>query len=164
MSNDYEILVVKLPEEEGGVFMAYVPDLAGCMAHGDTEDEAAEAVRTLIPEWIEMQEEMGREVPVPGSFREHLTVSKAELHDVIESLLEEIATLQVSVESLQKRVAALENPDHLNSMREAIGLSQSSKAYRHHLMEEWVRESGVMLRPLKVSQVSAGALNRKENA
>ena len=36
MSTDYEIKVKQLPPEDGGGFLAWVPDLPGCMSDGDT--------------------------------------------------------------------------------------------------------------------------------
>ena len=42
---DYAIRIEPLPKEEGGGFMVTVPDLPGCMADGETiEDAMAEGV------------------------------------------------------------------------------------------------------------------------
>ena len=42
---DYAINVSPLPAEEGGGFMASIPDLPGCIAHGATIDEAISEAR-----------------------------------------------------------------------------------------------------------------------
>ena len=42
-----------------------VPELSGCMADGDTPAEALENSERVIREWIEMAQELGREVPKP---------------------------------------------------------------------------------------------------
>jgi len=37
---DHPILIEPLPAEDGGGFVATVPDLPGCMSDGDTPEEA----------------------------------------------------------------------------------------------------------------------------
>ncbi len=46
-------------------FIVEVPELAGCMADGKTADEALRNVETVISEWIETAQELGREIPQP---------------------------------------------------------------------------------------------------
>ena len=62
---DYEIAIRPLTEAQGGGFGATVPDLPGCMADGETPQEALEAVYDAILCWMEAAEEMGRPVPQP---------------------------------------------------------------------------------------------------
>jgi len=63
----YTILVEPLSDEDGGGFLATVPDLPGCMGDGETQDEATADVLAAIPEWIAASEGLGRPIPVPGS-------------------------------------------------------------------------------------------------
>ncbi|MBQ3454966.1 MAG: type II toxin-antitoxin system HicB family antitoxin [Synergistaceae bacterium] len=49
--------------DEDNRFIAEVPELAGCMADGSTPEEALRNVSTVISEWIETAELLGREVP-----------------------------------------------------------------------------------------------------
>ena len=51
--------------EQDQKFIAEVPELAGCMADGETAAEALENVETVISEWIETAKAIGREIPVP---------------------------------------------------------------------------------------------------
>ena len=37
---DYPVIVQPLPAEDGGGFLALVPDLPGCMSDGETPEEA----------------------------------------------------------------------------------------------------------------------------
>ena len=53
--------------EEDQAFIARVPELPGCMADGETYEEAVTAVQIVIAEWIETARELGREVPPPRS-------------------------------------------------------------------------------------------------
>ncbi len=48
-------------------FGAYVPDLPGCVAAGETAEEARQLVREAIPIHLQGLREEGREVPAPVS-------------------------------------------------------------------------------------------------
>lgn len=62
---DYEVLIGPLSEEDGGGFVATVPELPGCMSDGETPQEALENAYDAIGCWIEAAREMGRQVPAP---------------------------------------------------------------------------------------------------
>ena len=59
----YEIILYWSNEDNS--YIAEVPELAGCMADGNTMQSALENVHTVIEEWIETAKLMGREIPVP---------------------------------------------------------------------------------------------------
>jgi predicted RNase H-like HicB family nuclease len=61
----YAVIVEPLPEEEGGGFLASVPDLPGCMTDAETPEKALDAVRGAIEEWIHEARRLGRAVPPP---------------------------------------------------------------------------------------------------
>jgi antitoxin HicB len=46
----YPVIVSPLSDEDGGGFLATVPDLPGCMSDGETPAEAIENVRDAIEE------------------------------------------------------------------------------------------------------------------
>jgi predicted RNase H-like HicB family nuclease len=48
-------------------FGAYVPDLPGCVAVGETREEAMELIREAVELHIENLRENGDEVPLPHS-------------------------------------------------------------------------------------------------
>jgi predicted RNase H-like HicB family nuclease len=48
-------------------FGAYVPDLPGCVAAGDTQEEALELIREAIEFHIEGLRQEGQPVPPPSS-------------------------------------------------------------------------------------------------
>ena len=68
----YPLLVEPLPAEDGGGFVAIVPDLPGCMSDGDTAQEAVANVQDAITAWIEAAVELGHTVPHPSR---HLTLA-----------------------------------------------------------------------------------------
>ena len=64
-ANDYAIIVEPLPAEDGGGFIATVPDLPGCMSDGETPQEALANVQDAIRTWIEAANDLGHKVPEP---------------------------------------------------------------------------------------------------
>ncbi len=64
-SLEYAVIVSPLSEEDGGGFLATVPDLPGCMSDGDTREEAARNVEDAIASWLEEARSVGREIPRP---------------------------------------------------------------------------------------------------
>ena len=63
----YPVIVQPLPSEEGGGFVATVPDLPGCMSDGETPEEALANVQDAIAVWLEAAQDMGRKVPKPST-------------------------------------------------------------------------------------------------
>ncbi len=62
---EYAVVIEPLSEEDGGGFVATVPDLPGCMSDGDTREEAARNVEDAIASWLEEATSVGREIPRP---------------------------------------------------------------------------------------------------
>ncbi len=52
--------------EDGGGFLATVPDLPGCMSDGETPQEAISNVQDAIESWIQAARDMGRDIPEPS--------------------------------------------------------------------------------------------------
>jgi predicted RNase H-like HicB family nuclease len=67
---DYPVMIEPLTAEDGGGFVATVPDLPGCMSDGETAEEALANVRDAIASWIEEARALGR--PVPSPSRRHV--------------------------------------------------------------------------------------------
>jgi predicted RNase H-like HicB family nuclease len=61
--NKYEIIVYW--SEIDNAYLAEVPELAGCMADGQTYSEAVQNVDTVIFEWLETAQLLGRDIPIP---------------------------------------------------------------------------------------------------
>jgi antitoxin HicB len=62
----YSVLIEPLSDEDGGGFLATVPDLPGCMSDGETPEEALVNVQDAILTWLEGAEELGRPIPQPS--------------------------------------------------------------------------------------------------
>ena len=63
----YEIIIYWSNEDE--VFVAEVPELPGCMAHGDTAEAALAHAHEAIQLWIDTARELGRPIPEPKGER-----------------------------------------------------------------------------------------------
>jgi predicted RNase H-like HicB family nuclease len=59
----YEVIIYWSANDEA--FIAEVPELPGCAADGATYEEAVSNVRTIIAEWIETAQQLGRPIPEP---------------------------------------------------------------------------------------------------
>ena len=59
----FEVIIYWSDDDEA--FVAEVPELAGCAADGATYEEALAGVQTVIQQWIETAEELGRLIPEP---------------------------------------------------------------------------------------------------
>lgn len=59
----YEVILYW--SEEDNAFIAEVPELPGCVADGQTYQEALTNVEAVIEESIETAKELGRPVPAP---------------------------------------------------------------------------------------------------
>ena len=52
-----------------GAFVAEVPELAGCMAHGDTQEIALKNINEAMSLWIDTAKEFGDPIPEPKGER-----------------------------------------------------------------------------------------------
>jgi len=63
MGSRYEIIIFWSKEDKA--FIAEVSELPGCMADGQTYQEALSNAEQIIQEWIETAEALGRAIPEP---------------------------------------------------------------------------------------------------
>ena len=67
MSNRYEIIIFWSDEDHA--FVADVPELPGCMAHGDSHEAALKNAQDAIIFWVDTAREDGRPIPQPKGRR-----------------------------------------------------------------------------------------------
>lgn len=63
----YEVIIYWNNEDQ--VFVAEVPELPGCMAHGDSQQAALANAGDAIQLWIDTAKEFGQPVPEPKGHR-----------------------------------------------------------------------------------------------
>lgn len=63
----YEIIIYWSNEDEA--FVAEIPELSGCMAHGNTLEDALKNAKEAIQLWIDTAKEFGDPIPEPKGER-----------------------------------------------------------------------------------------------
>jgi len=63
----YEVIIYWSDEDQ--VFIAELPELPGCMAHGESHELALKNAQEAIQLWIDTANEFGEPVPVPKGRR-----------------------------------------------------------------------------------------------
>ncbi len=63
----YEIIIYWNSEDEA--FIAEVPELPGCMAHGSTPEDALKNAKEAIQLWMDTAKEFGDAIPEPKGNR-----------------------------------------------------------------------------------------------
>ena len=59
----YELIIFWSDEDRR--YVVEIPELPGCMADGETYEEAIKNAQVVISEWIETARSLGREIPQP---------------------------------------------------------------------------------------------------
>ncbi len=62
---DYPINLSPIPQDEGGGYLVTFPDLPGCVADGDTIEEAIAEARDAFNAWAATVREDKRDPPLP---------------------------------------------------------------------------------------------------
>lgn len=52
------------------IYVARIPELQGCMAHGKTQEEAFREIAIVRDMWIETAKEKGLSIPEPTLFKD----------------------------------------------------------------------------------------------
>jgi predicted RNase H-like HicB family nuclease len=63
MTSKYEIIIYW--SNDDNCFIAEVPELAGCMADGNSYAEALSNAQIVIEEWMETAQSLNRTIPIP---------------------------------------------------------------------------------------------------
>jgi predicted RNase H-like HicB family nuclease len=67
MTYKYEIIIYWSDDDQA--FVAEVPELSGCAAHGDSPDTALSSCKDAIALWVDTAKETGRPIPAPKGRR-----------------------------------------------------------------------------------------------
>lgn len=51
------------------IYVASIPELSGCMAHGNTKEQALEEIEVAKNLWLQTAQEEGQIIPEPNLFR-----------------------------------------------------------------------------------------------
>ncbi len=102
MNHKYDIIIYWSEEDEA--FIAEVPELIGCNAHGPTYEDAIREVQAAMDLWVETAKDLGRIIPshkgkALGSHKEAGVVIPDDAKDA--ALVKKIITVQAGKRSGQ---------------------------------------------------------------
>jgi predicted RNase H-like HicB family nuclease len=63
MTSRYEVVIYW--SDEDGCYLAEVPELPGCMAHGGSYQDALANAEAAMTHWLDVARELGRPIPEP---------------------------------------------------------------------------------------------------
>jgi predicted RNase H-like HicB family nuclease len=104
---DYPVVVVALAEEDGGGYLAYLPDLPGCMSDGDTRAEALGHAEAAAVEWLDACVAQGRPVPAPGDAAAAAEAREAKLFDALRAMIDANQSADQKIKGLERKLADL---------------------------------------------------------
>lgn len=97
----YAFVIEPISEEDGGGFMAFFPDLPGCISDGETPEEAAVNAQDALECWVAAQLDRGAPVPGPGDSQKEFMENMTAMSDDIDRLTSEL-------EAARRKIAQLE--------------------------------------------------------
>ncbi len=68
--HSYRVFVEPLVATLGGGYVAYAPDLLGCVSDGETPGEALHNIYDAIGCWLDAARDQGRPIPAASSLRQ----------------------------------------------------------------------------------------------
>jgi antitoxin HicB len=129
---EYAVVVLKLSDEDGGGYLALVPDLYGCMSDGETPEEAIQNAQVAIGDWIEVSAGLGRDIPAVGSSAKKARAREQALIDTIKILSEQVDGLDGRIERLFSEIEhvkeLIENQDAWGRFERITQLDQPPAA------------------------------------
>ncbi len=72
---DYNILIEKLTEDDGGGYIARVPALPGCIADADTPEELIPKIFNAIDDYIALKKKLNQSIPTPEHYNTDIVPS-----------------------------------------------------------------------------------------
>lgn len=102
---DYAIYLSALPSEDGGGWLATVPDLPGCQSDGQTRQEALFNAELAILEWLDVQAERDVVVPAPGSAEQAAHQKSHDLRRALDDILRDYNKVIHELDSMNGAIA-----------------------------------------------------------
>jgi predicted RNase H-like HicB family nuclease len=113
----YPVVVTQLGDDEGGGFMAQVIDLIGCMAWGETPQQALGHAQIATIEWLREARGLGRPVPEPNAIVRRAGEARAESSDLIRKQQQLIRSQAAMIDRQRDTMDALRSDGERPLMR-----------------------------------------------
>lgn len=132
--SEYPIVVRKLTDDEGGGYFAFAPDLTGCVADGDSADEAVVNIAGAIAEWLDEARRLNRDIPAPGNASRRLAKERSDMAELIrrqDRLIRSLTSdVQAQLDALGSEVVALSA--EVAGMSEGLAEASDLQPWRGH--------------------------------
>ena len=66
----YAVTIRQLSEDDGGGWIAQIPEIGGCIADGESVDEALEAIKDMLELWLISAKKNKKPIPLPKEHHE----------------------------------------------------------------------------------------------
>ena len=123
----YPVVVTQLGEDEGGGYMAQTIDLVGCMAWGETPQQALGHAQIATIEWLREARRLGRTVPEPNSIVRRAGQARSEACDLIRKQQQLIRAQAQMIDKQRDTMDGMRNDDEPSRIR-SIPLSAKDAA------------------------------------
>lgn len=131
----YLIVVAALSDEDGGGYLARVPDLPGCFGDGATREEATADAEKAIVEWIGEYSRMGREVPTPGVVEAEMRSNREAEIKFVTHLRDRLSAKEQDFDVLDSRLNDIES-----DVQHLLDILQNVEAWeRFHIITKSTR-------------------------
>ncbi len=67
--NDYSVKISRLTKEDGGGWIAEIPELEACKSDGESPEEALINIQDVLEDWLEVAKEDNRPIPSPNFYK-----------------------------------------------------------------------------------------------
>jgi len=104
-AEEYQIVVLRLTDEDGGGYYGFVPDLPGCSSDGETRVEAIVNLEDALNEWLHVQGERGAVIPEPGEATRAAVKEIDQLLNDLQELIEFKSSAEEKISQLERKIA-----------------------------------------------------------
>lgn len=163
---------VLIPDDESGTYTAVILEFPGCIAQGDTPQEAYEQLENVAKEWIEAALTLKQEIPPPSQSLSYggkilLRLPKS-LHRQLALIAERegVSLNQFIVSALSEKVGAFSLYDKLTKKLDQKMFQVAMNAAVNTLITGHITQasSGVWLnQPIDIQEVESNAGDKKYN-
>lgn len=122
----FEKYVAVIHKDEGTAYGGYIPDLPGCFASGDTEDQALDNLRISLRMYAEDFAEEGKELPRARTVRE--AVNDSEVKESIFDGYGFIVLIPLLAADKKRRVNVTLEPSLIAAVDDAARISGTSRS------------------------------------
>jgi predicted RNase H-like HicB family nuclease len=163
---------VLIPDEESGTYTAVILEFPGCIAQGDTPQEAYEHLEDAAKDWIEAALDLNQEIPSPSqavSFGGKILLRLPKsLHRQLALIAERegVSLNQFIVSALAEKVGAFTLYDKLTKKLDKKMFQVATNSAFNTFIANYITEpsSDVWLnQPIEIKEVKSNAGDEKYN-